>query len=409
MFFLKRSHFNKTNIIKGLCIALLFACPLYLYHFDINSKLTNSALVLLSFYFIIASSRVTLFYTGFFTGIFWFYWISLSFRFYDLTYLIPLAILFFGLVYGFLFLLTTIKDNKILRATLFFGLTFLNPVGFDWFKPEVLFVNTFFEANKVILALVLFFSVLLYYKKTISAIAILCSLFFININPKTENLPNLKVYMPTFNIGKEEKWDKKNLSRILDDNFTQIDKAILKGYDLIVFPETSFPLVLNKSDFILSALIEKSHAISIVAGSLYFEKGDYKNSTYIFKNGKLEVAHKVVLVPFGEAIPLPKIISDFINNTFYGGAKDFVKAPKPTDYKIKNISFRNAICYEATSEEIYKDLGQTKNMIVISNNAWFTPSIEPTLQKMLLKMYSSKYGINIYHQVNKSPNYIISN
>ena len=36
-------------------------------------------------------------------------------------------------------------------------------------------------------------------------------------------------------------------------------------------------------------------------------------------------------------------------------------------------------------------------MIVISNNAWFTPSIEPILQKQLLRYYAKKYGISIYH------------
>ena len=45
-------------------------------------------------------------------------------------------------------------------------------------------------------------------------------------------------------------------------------------------------------------------------------------------------------------------------------------------------------------------------MIAISNNAWFTPSIEPTLQHLLLKFYSRTYNVTIFHVVNGSPNRI---
>jgi len=46
-------------------------------------------------------------------------------------------------------------------------------------------------------------------------------------------------------------------------------------------------------------------------------------------------------------------------------------------------------------------------MIVLSNNGWFTPSTEPTLQKLLLQYYSKKYGTTIYHSVNMSPSYVV--
>jgi len=39
-------------------------------------------------------------------------------------------------------------------------------------------------------------------------------------------------------------------------------------------------------------------------------------------------------------------------------------------------------------------------MIAISNNAWFAPSIEPTIQKLLMEYYARKYGVTIYHAAN---------
>lgn len=408
MFFLKREYFNKTYIIKGLITALLFSTPIYLAYFGLELKVINTIFVLLSFYFILTINRPSLFFAGFFTGIFWFYWVSFSFRYYDLTFLIPLVIFAFAFAYALLFLITSIKDNTYIRAILFFTLTFIDPLGFNWFKPEILLLDSFFEANKIVLTLIILSTIFLVKKNLLIYTICIIAVSFINVNPNSTPPSDLKISLPQYTLNQDYKWDKKNLARVIDINFEQINNAIKNKNDVVVLPETAFPLILNKQDFVVQNLLEKSHLITIVAGALFYEDGEYKNSTYIFKNGNVKLAHKVVLVPFGEAIPLPNIITNLINDIFYNGAKDYTKAEKPTDYKIKDTLFRNAICYEATSEELYQNLGTVKNIIAISNNAWFTPSIEPILQKLLLRLYSKKYGVNIYHEVNGSENYIIT-
>jgi apolipoprotein N-acyltransferase len=100
-------------------------------------------------------------------------------------------------------------------------------------------------------------------------------------------------------------------------------------------------------------------------------------------------------------------LSDWVNEVFYDGSVDYKASKEIIDYQIDGISYRNAICFEATSEELYKK--HPKNMIVITNNGWLTPSIEPTQQKILLQYYNKKYGTNIYHAVNMSDSYIIHN
>ncbi|HEY9129876.1 MAG TPA: apolipoprotein N-acyltransferase, partial [Sulfurovum sp.] len=132
-----------------------------------------------------------------------------------------------------------------------------------------------------------------------------------------------------------------------------------------------------------------------------------RNSTYIFTEGKIAVANKVILVPFGESNPLPEFLSNWVNKVFYDGAVDYVASRNVTDYTIDGKVYRNAICFEATSEKLYE--GNPENMIVLSNNGWFTPSTEPTLQKLLLQYYSKKYGTTIYHSVNMSDSYVVKN
>ena len=166
----------------------------------------------------------------------------------------------------------------------------------------------------------------------------------------------------------------------------------------IDFPESVFPFYMNQASGVIAHLQDLSHDITIVAGSLLNEDGTHYNVTYMFNEGSYEVAKKMVLVPFGEYIPLPDFAKKFINEIFFAGASDFKTADKPTDFLIKGTKFRNAICYEATCQEIYD--GDVNFVIASSNNAWFYPSIEPTLQKLLMRFYARKNGVTIYHSAN---------
>ena len=140
--------------------------------------------------------------------------------------------------------------------------------------------------------------------------------------------PPLKIYMNSTNVDQEKKWDKRYKEDILTQNLKTVDDAIKAKYDLIVFPETAFPLVLNENSFVKELLLERSNHIAIITGALNKYDGMYYNSSYLFNKGKMQIANKVVLVPFGEAVPLPEKLRDIINDTFYDGAKDYETAKK---------------------------------------------------------------------------------
>ena len=208
----------------------------------------------------------------------------------------------------------------------------------------------------------------------------------------------------------QDKWDESKHMSQFKNIFMSIDKAIENKQTLVILPESVFPIFLNRNHLLIKRLEERAKHISIVVGGLYWDGKTPRNSTYIFTNGTMSIANKVLLVPFGESNPLPDFMSNWINDIFYDGAVDYVASANITDYSIDGITYRNAICFEATSEKLYeKDQNgeRPKNMIVLSNNGWFTPSIEPTLQKLLLQYYSKKYGTTIYHAVNMSKSYIL--
>jgi len=396
--------FTTKSIISSISLSLF----IYLEYFNLSNILINTIISLYGFYLLFTLNKKELFSTGFLTSILWFWWISYSFIYYDLTYLIPLVLIGIGTIYGILFYFAGVIDSLLFRVIYFFSLSFINPFNFNWFKLELPFINSYLGTSKIDFFIILASSAMLIYfhkqnKFKAGIILYIIGLTILSIinKPILNTVPSeLNILLQNTNISQKEKWNKNNRNKILNENFNNIENAINSNYDLIIFPETSFPIVLNHQKKIEEKLLKYSKNISIVLGALYEKDKLLYNSSYLFQDGIITVANKVVLVPFGEAVPLPEVLRDIINNTFYNGAKDYETAKKPTTFNIKDIKFRNAICYEATTDEIYKDL-DTSYVIAISNNAWFTPSIQPTLQNLLIKYYSSKYNLYIYSVTNQ--------
>ena len=407
MFLVKRDNSNKNFIIKGLITAILLSAFIYLSYFNIEYRLIDTIFGLLGIYFLLTIPRKAMFIAGFLSGVLWFYWMIISLKYYDLIYLAPVLLLAIGVLYGFIFLLFTLYDKIYFRLIAIFAFTFLGPFGFDWMKFELLFIDSYLGTSKEDFLLILVSLLMIAKLKKTKLLSIIPLFLAFSFENKTyiEN-PDIKISMPQLNLSQNLKWEKTYKEMILKNNFEYIDNAIHNKKDLIVLPETVFPLVLNKNEKVLTSLKNKSFEIDIIAGSLYLEKNQFYNVSYFISKGNVQIAKKVVLVPFGEEIPLPKFFVDLINDVFYEGAEDYSKAKVPTDFIINNQKFRSAICYEATNEKIYQNLNGVKYMIAISNNAWFTPSIQATLQKLLLRYYSKKYNITIFHSVNGSPNFI---
>lgn len=407
MFFLKRDYSNKNFIIKGFISSILLSSFIYLSYFNIEFKILNTILGLSALYFLLIIPKKALLISGFLTGILWCWWMAVSLQYYDLVYLTPVILIFIGIVYAIIFYLFAFFDRLTFRILAIFAFTFFAPFGFNWMKFELLFVDSYIGISKLDFFLVLVTFYFVIKLKRFKVLAIIPLLFTLNL-PKGEYIQNpiAKIYMPQMNVNQNLRWDKNYKATLDEQNFEQINNGINLQKDLVVLPETAFTTVLNRNELLLERLKELSYKIDIITGALLVEDNQIYNASYHFSKGEIRIAKKVVLVPFGEEIPFPKFIVDFINKIFYNGAQDYSKASAPTDFIIKGEKFRNAICYEATTDKIFENLGDTKFMIVISNNAWFTPSIEPTLQDILLKYYSRKYNINIFHVVNGTDNKI---
>ena len=423
------AYFTINKITEGFFIALLSAGAIYLDWLGLVNYFINTILGLATLYFLLLADKKTWVWTGFFIGVLWFWWIGISFKNYDMAWAIPIPIFVLGLIYMAIFYVAiTLVDflGRVLpvehgqpqgavptwfdllgKAIILLLLSYVHPFGFDWFKPELIFTNSYLGVEKWQFALVLLSLALTIYKKQLLYlfITLLAYPYAAHFQEITTINPLLELHGTHTNV--KDKWNRNLLNNHIDNVLIAINKAISEKKQIIVFPESVLPLFLNMQAQIMQRLQSDSTKITIVIGALYWENEIPRNSTYIFQNGAYTIANKVKLVPFGEENPLPDFMGKWINDLFFDGAPDYVASADFTDYTIDGVTYRNAICFEATSEKLYE--GKPKNMIVLTNNGWLTPSIEPTQQKVLLQYYSKKYGTTIYHAVNMSDSYIIQN
>jgi len=417
----KIRHYSITlELTKGFFIALLSAGFIYLNHWGFGAPLLYTILGVWTLYLLLGAEKLVWFIAGAFIGLFWFWWITLSLNHYGMAWAVPLVALVIAFIYGALFWLFAWMSEKLsskstfpsvfFKAFFLFIFSYIHPLGFDWFKPELMFVESYLGIQKWQFALVLLGCSLSIWKKQWGYLLLIILAYQPPLSENTlvaEMKQTQDIALITTHTSVEDKWNERLHPAQFQNIFNHIDQAIEAKKTLVILPESVFPLFLNRSQTLINRLQEKAKHISIVTGALYWDGKTPRNSTYIFTGNTITVANKVVLVPFGESNPLPDFLSHWVNSIFYDGAVDYKASSQVIDYVIDGVTYRNAICFEATSEKLYE--GNPKNMIVLSNNGWFTPSTEPTLQKLLLQYYSKKYSTTIYHAVNSSASYVIQN
>jgi len=147
-----KSYFRLKTIATGLLTALLLSLFIYLDYFgfrhEVGVAVITSLSALAGFYLLLTQKREVLFWSGFFTGILWFYWISFSFRYYGVGYLMPLMILFVALGYATFFWIIGLFRHPLIRALLLLGFGYFHPMSFNWFIPELTLIHSFFGIQK---------------------------------------------------------------------------------------------------------------------------------------------------------------------------------------------------------------------------------------------------------------------
>ena len=184
------------------------------------------------------------------------------------------------------------------------------------------------------------------------------------------------------NISQEMRWDSENLLLIFQRMMEMSEKAVAGGAEIVIWPESTVPLSYSSTDFYREAIESFSarHGVDVILGSVAEAPDDPTrlwNAAFLVSGGKT-IGHydKIRLVPFGEYVPLRKMLFFAEKLVRAVGEFQFGTNDRPLQGK---FSYGPAICYEVVFPQITRT--QVRNgadvLVTITNDAWYDGTAAP--------------------------------
>jgi apolipoprotein N-acyltransferase len=202
-----------------------------------------------------------------------------------------------------------------------------------------------------------------------------------NVKPKAEKTVTAAVIQG--NINSHDKWDEDTLDHTLDTYEQLTREAASEGAELIVWPETALPYSFNESKSLqyFVSYLAQSCETTLIIGALYSgEEGEFNSLYLVESDGTVTEQRydKRHLVPFGEYVPMKKLIVTLIpplsELVSLGGELDAGKASALFTTEWGSVG--SMICFDS----IYEMLGVSsvrdgaELMVISSNDSWFYDS-----------------------------------
>ena len=195
----------------------------------------------------------------------------------------------------------------------------------------------------------------------------------------------IRVGMIQGNVDQAIKWDVTRASTIFQDYLRLTRQAIREGAQLVLWPESSTPFLFEDDPAGAAKVraLAQQAKVSILFGSDQIERGRpdrfYNSAFLVGADGTTGgVYRKMHLVPFGEYVPLKRLL-------FFVGPVDrqvggFLSRPEPgTCCPCGGHPVSVAICYEVVYSDLVRRFvaGGSELLTTITNDAWFGPTSAP--------------------------------
>jgi apolipoprotein N-acyltransferase len=202
----------------------------------------------------------------------------------------------------------------------------------------------------------------------------------LNARPNTTEPVIAALLQP--NITQEMRWDRDNVVAIYQRMIDMTIDAAKNGARIVVWPESTVPLSYTDTDFFRDEIeaLSREHDIDIILGSVATDPNRPNriwNSAFLASNGRT-IGHydKIRLVPFGEYVPLRKVLFFAEKLVRAVGEFEFGNNDRPL---VGKLHYGPAICYEVVYPQISRT--QIKNgadvIVTITNDAWFDGTSAP--------------------------------
>lgn len=180
------------------------------------------------------------------------------------------------------------------------------------------------------------------------------------------------------NVSTEEKWhDNGNYS--ITYYLEKLDEIASKTEtDLIVLPESCFPVYLDDDNYIINRIknIARENEVIIAFGCIYKGEEGPHNTLYMIDNNgnKVGIYSKRHLVPFGEFLPFENILEkyDFIKDLNLGGFS-YIQGDSSNILETNNTKFGSLVCFDSIFTELGRDsvINGAQIINVITNDSWY--------------------------------------
>ncbi|MBK5260480.1 MAG: apolipoprotein N-acyltransferase [Thermoanaerobaculia bacterium] len=184
------------------------------------------------------------------------------------------------------------------------------------------------------------------------------------------------------NISQEMRWDESSMLTIFRRMMAMTEEAIANGASVVIWPESTVPLSYNRTEFYRDAIesISLRHNVDIILGSVAEDSENGMrlwNAAFLVSNGRT-IGHydKIKLVPFGEFVPMRKMLFFAQKLVHEVGEFSFGTNDRPLAGRFR---YGPAICYEIVFPQITRT--QIRNganvLVTITNDAWYDGTSAP--------------------------------
>jgi apolipoprotein N-acyltransferase len=184
------------------------------------------------------------------------------------------------------------------------------------------------------------------------------------------------------NITQQMRWDESNVIAIYSKMIAMTEDAARNGAKIVIWPESTVPLSYTQTDFFRASIesLSQQHGIDIILGSVATDPNTPNrlwNSAFLVSGGTT-IGHydKIRLVPFGEYVPLRRVLFFAEKLVRAVGEFEFGTNEMPL---VGKLAYGPAICYEVVYPQITRT--QVRHgasvIVTITNDAWYDGTSAP--------------------------------
>lgn len=212
-----------------------------------------------------------------------------------------------------------------------------------------------------------------------------------NMTAPEQPVESISVALVQANVEQSTKWRPEHLKQIKEE-YLALTEPLFGRADLVIWPEGAIPSFANYLNDYLTPLHEKSAATqtSFILGAALLEPDQrYYNSVIGLGNARGRY-DKRQLVPFGEYVPLEKLLRGLI--AFFNLPMSGFSAGESAEVLVTpKAHIASAICYEIAYPELVRDNASRLQsapgfLLTVSNDAWFGRSLGPAQHMQIAQM-----------------------